>query len=465
MKTITIADMSMLQTPAQSAAAPTFRQKTELVRSLVRMHADVIEFPPIENEKTDLLFLRTVAPLAGDTILSQCAGYTEQSLDAAWNVVSCATHPRLSVAFPVSTTQMEFVCHKKPKAVAETVAALVARAKGYTSDVEFRAVDATRADPAFLAAVTAAAIEAGATTVTLCDTAAVLLPDEVASTVEALRAAVPALASVRLGAEFHDTLGMALSSTAAAVRAGADEVKCAAAYADSPSEEAFAAFIRSRGDSLGVTCRLSSTEISRVSESIRRIAEGRDTGRIPDAPAAEPLTLDQSSSITDVSRAVRALGYELSEEDTARVYEAFVQIAAKKPLTVRELEAIVATSAQQVPPTYRLVSYVITNGNLIAATAQVRLERDGTVLSGVCLGDGPIDAAFLAIEQIVGHHYELDEFQIQAVTEGREAMGSALVRLRDAGCLYSGNGLSTDIIGASIHAYLNALNKIVYQEN
>ena len=166
-----------------------------------------------------------------------------------------------------------------------------------------------------------------------------------------------------------------------------------------------------------------------------------------------------------MSRAVRALGYELSEEDTARVYEAFVQIAAKKPLTVRELEAIVATSAQQVPPTYRLVSYVITNGNLIAATAQVRLERDGTVLSGVCLGDGPIDAAFLAIEQIVGHHYELDEFQIQAVTEGREAMGSALVRLRDAGCLYSGNGLSTDIIGASIHAYLNALNKIVYQEN
>ena len=84
--------------------------------------------------------------------------------------------------------------------------------------------------------------------------------------------------------------------------------------------------------------------------------------------------------------------------------------------------------------------------------------------SGVSQGDGPIDAAFMAIEQIIGHHYELDDFQIQAVTEGRGAIGSALVKLRSGGKLYSGSGVSTDIIGASIRAYLNALNKIVYEE-
>ena len=92
------------------------------------------------------------------------------------------------------------------------------------------------------------------------------------------------------------------------------------------------------------------------------------------------------------------------------------------------------------------------------------LEKDGKRLGGVCAGDGPIDAAFLAIEQIIGHHYELDDFQIQAVTEGREAMGSALVKLRSGGKLYSGNGISTDVIGASIRAYISALNKIVYEE-
>ena len=94
----------------------------------------------------------------------------------------------------------------------------------------------------------------------------------------------------------------------------------------------------------------------------------------------------------------------------------------------------------------------------------MRLMKNGTLLEGVCIGDGPIDAAFRAIEQITGHHYELDDFQIQAVTEGREAMGQTIVRLRSAGKLYSGRGISTDIVGASIHAYLSALNKIVYEE-
>ena len=96
--------------------------------------------------------------------------------------------------------------------------------------------------------------------------------------------------------------------------------------------------------------------------------------------------------------------------------------------------------------------------------ANITLERDGKKLQGVSMGDGPVDAAFLAIEQIIGHHYELADFQIQTVTEGREAMGSALVKLRAGGKLYSGNGISTDIIGACIRAYISALNKIVYEQ-
>ena len=119
----------------------------------------------------------------------------------------------------------------------------------------------------------------------------------------------------------------------------------------------------------------------------------------------------------------------------------------------------------QVPPTYKLVSFVINSGNIINATANIHFKKDDQDHFGLAVGDGPIDAAFLAIEQITGHHYELDDFQIQAVTEGREAMGSTLVKLRANGKLYSGNGISTDIIGSSIRAYLNALNKIAYEEN
>ena len=94
----------------------------------------------------------------------------------------------------------------------------------------------------------------------------------------------------------------------------------------------------------------------------------------------------------------------------------------------------------------------------------MRLFKGDKLMESVSVGDGPIDAAFLAIELITGHHYELDDFQIRAVTQGRTAMGETIVKLRAGGKVYSGRGLSTDIIASGIFAYINALNKIVYEE-
>lgn len=109
-------------------------------------------------------------------------------------------------------------------------------------------------------------------------------------------------------------------------------------------------------------------------------------------------------------------------------------------------------------------NYIVNTGNVLASSAQITLTKNGETIQGISMGDGPIDAAFLALEQLIGRHFELDDFQIQAVTEGKEAMGSAFIKLRSDGKLYSGNGISTDIIGASIRAYINAVNKIAYEE-
>ena len=176
------------------------------------------------------------------------------------------------------------------------------------------------------------------------------------------------------------------------------------------------------------------------------------------------MHLDKNDSKESVQTAVLQLGYDLTEEDMVKVYEEFLRVAEKKNVGAKELDAVVASVALQVPPTYKLISYVINSGNVITATAQITVEKDGKEIKGICLGDGPIDAAFLAVEQIVGHHYELDDFQIQSVTEGKQALGSAIVKLRNNGKLYSGNGISTDILGAGIRAYINAVNKIVYEE-
>ena len=180
--------------------------------------------------------------------------------------------------------------------------------------------------------------------------------------------------------------------------------------------------------------------------------------------SSEDFSLSEHDDITEVSKAIAVLGYDLSAEDISNVYTEFKRISSKKTVTAKELDAIIASVALQVPTTYFLESYVINSGNIIPATANITVKKNGEVIRGLCGGDGPIDAAFHAIEQIIGHHYELDDFQIQSVTEGQEAVGSAVVKLRSNGKLYSGKGLSTDIIGASIRAYLNALNKIVYEE-
>ncbi len=155
----------------------------------------------------------------------------------------------------------------------------------------------------------------------------------------------------------------------------------------------------------------------------------------------------------------------MSDEDLSEIFRLFKEIAGRKKVDDRDIEALVAEAAGRANPTYQLDTYVINSGNAITATAFVRLLKEGRPLQAISIGDGPIDAAFLAIEQMLEHPYDLDEFQIQAVTEGREAMGDALVKLRHGGKLFPGRGLSTDIVGASIRAYLSAVNKIMSEEH
>ena len=261
---------------------------------------------------------------------------------------------------------------------------------------------------------------------------------------------------------------MADACAAAAVAAGAREVKAAAYRTDSVSLRHLAAVLAAKGADFGVQSGVNTTQLHRLIEQIERICRTERSKGSPFEPSAAPdsgLQLTARNTREDVVRAAARLGYDLTQEDGAKVYEAFCRIAEKKDTVgEKELDAIIAAAAMQVPPIYRLDSYVINTGNTISATAHVRLRKGDAVQEGISLGDGPIDAVFLAIEHIVGCHYELDDFQIQSVTEGREAMGQAVVRLRNGGKLYSGRGISTDIIGSAVHAYLGALNKIAYEE-
>ena len=362
---------------------------------------------------------------------------------------------------------MEYFCRRKPPAVLELIEGLVKKAVATGAEVEFVAEDATRAETPFLIKAINTAIDNGAKIITLSDVAGKMIPEEFSAFISETIQSVSALDSIKIAVECSNELSLALANVAAVINTSISEVKCVACGGNTLSVSDFTKFVSTRGLELGIESSIRTTEIRRLVSQIDWIINAKKelSKSSEDSTAENGIVLRAGDDIGTVTAAVAKLGYELSEEDAARVYEEFCRVAEKKDVESAELDAIVASAALQVAPTYILKSYVINSGNVINSTAQITLEKAGETYTGVCVGDGPIDAAFLAIEQILGHHYELDDFQIKAVTEGRQALGSALVKLRSGAKVYSGNGISTDIIGASIRAFINALNKIVYEEN
>ena len=461
MRSIAVSNQTLLTPMLKNTS---FRQKLEAARKLDHLGLEAIELPYPAGGEEDMLLMRSLWMTVKRSVLCCRTGITKESVDLAWEAVKGANKPRLAVAMPLSSAQLEYFCHLKPPKALGVIRELVAAAKEKCECVEFVCEDAARAERPNVLDAIQTAVEAGATLVTLCDSAGQSLPEEMAALVRDVRAAGVTLPlAVRPGNE----LGLAISCAVAALQAGADEIKTSCVDENALSAVQMARLFRARGADLGLESPLDITRVERTGKEIRELLS--DSGKVTpfDGPAfsrAGEETLPAGADDAALQKAILALGYELSEEDAQHVRDAVNREGKGRALTRAELEAVILSSSQQVPATYRLKSYLINSGTAITATAHVTLEKNGEALSGLCAGDGPIDAAFLAIEQIIGCHYEMDDFQIAAVTQNREAMGDALVKLRCNGRVYAGKGISTDINGAAIRAYLNALNKIAYEE-
>lgn len=445
-----------------------FKEKIEIVKHLDRLCVDVIETAPLLNGKSDVLLLHTIAPLAVNRTLSCALPLDDTLLADTIKAISKAANPRINVIAPVSTVQMEYHCHQKPAAVLEKISAIVSKIKAAGVETEVSFADATRAEKDFLISAVNGAITAGADVITICDTAGLLFPGEMYDFITGLKNDVPALKDVVLSVECSDELHMASACAVACLRAGAQQIKTAVGIAGKLELGDLADIINAKGAELDLATSLNRDACGKIVAQINNIVCGKNI------PVLEKKLVDNrsnswklssSDNMSVIGEAVKKLGYELSADDLANVYEEFQRIAQKKEVGSKDLDAIVATAAMQVPPTYTLKSFVINSGNIITSMAHVVMLKNGTEVQGFSTGDGPIDAAFIAIENIVGRHFELDDFQITAVTEGREAVGSSIVKLRADGKLYSGKGISTDIIGAGVRAYVDALNKICYEEN
>lgn len=456
MNQIKIADTTL----SDSKSTLSFKQKLEIARKLERLGVDAVELPEIGTARADTLLVRTAASFVKNSVISVAATSGEVAIDRAAEALGNTAHPRIRVELPMTSSIMEYTLHKKQNKMCDYVRSMVEKAKAVCNDVEFVAVDASRAEEAFLREAIQTAVDAGADKITLCDDAAVLLPDDFAAFVKRISDGV----EVPVGVQCNNKNGVATAAAILAVKNGAACVKTSIGGEATPLRE-FGALIKDIRENYDITANIRATELHRTIDQIEWIISGKAQNVVTREIVDDGVVLELNDTIDTVRENIEKIGYDLSDEDVKRVYEEFRRIARKKNVGIKELDAIVASAALQVPQTYILENYVINSGNRISSSAQISLQREGRTVQGIAIGDGPIDAAFHAIEQIIGRRFELDDFSIQTVTQEKEAMGNALVRLRVGGRIYSGTGLSTDIIGASIRAYVSAVNKIVYEED
>ena len=454
MKNIIVSDVT-LRALSQTEQKLTFREKLSIAESLDLVRVDAIELPFISDSKEEEVICRTISSSVKDATVKISVGDSEESVEKAFNCIKGAIKPCLQVIMPTSTTLMEYFYHLKANAMLDKIAILVKKAKSYCESVEFVAVDAFRAEDGFIKSCAKVAVENGANAITLADTEGTALREQYENLIKEVKESVDALVFI----EPSNKLSLGVSLVIDSIKAGADGVKTSS-IGDYVSVSQLANLIREKRFDLNVQVQLDITKTNTIFAEVGKSIEVKK-----EENAKVSGVVEGSASLKDIVEITKQLGYELSDEDYGKVYEEFKRVTAKKEaIDIKEFEAIVASNAMQVSSTYHLISFVVNSSNIISATANVVLEKDGEKLTGVSTGDGPIDAAFHAVEQIIGHHYELDDFQVHAVTKGRGAVGSSIIRLRANGKLYPGNGVSTDIIGACIRAYINAINKIVHEE-
>lgn len=467
-KEIMICDCTLLD--AATHIELSFREKIELCRLIDRLGVSAIDLCEIRQKKIDRLLIKSICSAVQRAVIAVPVSLTDPgSVQMTWEALKEARKARLQVIAPVSSVQMEYLLHLKAAGLAAAVESRVSECRSLTEEVEFIASDATRSDPEFLRKIIMAAIKAGAKTITLCDTAGVLTPDETVLFLSGLFSDIPELADLTVGFHCSDELNLADACAFSAVSAGVGMLKTTSYRGNAISLSGIVKILNIKGVSLKAKCTVENEQIKRITNQVDQICNAEKNRAVAFHESFSTHDTDIVLSIHDsfetVIMAAEKLGFDLGVEDQQKVWNVFIRTVEKKEtISLKELDAIIAAEAMQVPPAYHSIQYVINTGNTIGAMSHMKLMYHNQEIEGIASGDGAIDAAFNSIEIATGRHYELDDFQIQSVTEGREAMGETIVKLRHEGKLYSGRGISTDIVGAGIMAYINAVNKIVYEE-
>lgn len=498
MKRIKIFDTTLRdgeQAPGFSMDLP---EKLEVARQLERLRVDVIEAGFAIASPGDLEAIQRIAREIKEVSVCSLARSLPKDIDAAYEAVRHAVAPRIHVFLATSPIHMRHKLRMTPEQVLEQVANMTAYAAKRCPDVQFSAEDATRSDWDFLVRVFEAAIANGATTLNVPDTVGYSHPEEMKSLIAYLFQHTKGIENVTVATHCHNDLGLATANSLAAVSGGATQIECTlngiGERAGNASLEEVVMALSVRRDVFPVTTQVDTTQIYRASRLLQSVSgvtvppnkaivganafahesgihqhgvmNERTTYEIM-APVSvgipqNKMVLGKHSGRHAFEERLNALGFDLSGDELQSAFERFKVLADKKKVIQDgDLEAIVESRENALPGQIALSGFVINAGNTIDGTAIIKLRREEDIVQQVAIGDGPVDAAFKAINQIVGHEFQLESYQLGAVTEGGDAMGECVLRLALDGRSVTGRGLSTDIIEATIKAYVHAVNKLL----
>jgi len=522
---IRIFDTTLRDGEQSPGATMTSAEKFEVARGLARLGVDVIEagFPAASPD--DLEAVSRIAAEVGNPgdlrqevasqvpIICGLARTTRNDIDKAWEAVRLAAKPRIHTFLATSDIHMQYKLKMSRQQVVERVHEMVSYARSLCEDIEFSPEDAGRSDLEFLYLVLAEAIKSGATTLNIPDTVGYTLPDEFGALIEGIIRNTPKIENCIVSVHCHNDLGMATANTLAGIRAGARQAEVTingiGERAGNSALEEVVMALKTRQSTLNLTTGIDTTQIMHMSRLVSNytgilvqpnkavvganafaheagihqdgMLKHQQTYEImrPETVGAShtKLVLGKHSGRHALKNRLVSLGFSLDEAELVIVFERFKALADKKKgITDADLEALVSDEIYQPRELFSLDGLQVACGTMGMPTATIRLrDQDGNLHVHASVGAGPVDAAFKAIDEIVRFPITLLEFVVHAVTEGIDALGEVTVRIRgddsppvfdaqqemEQARTFGGYGADTDIVVASVKAYLSALNKML----
>ncbi len=496
---IQIFDTTLRDGEQSPGASLNVEEKLEIARQLERLGVDVIEAGFPISSPGDFQAVQSISRLIKNCTVCGLTRAVPKDIESAAQALEDAVRPRIHTGLGVSDSHLQHKLKMSREQALERGVTAVIHARKYVDDVEYFLEDSGRADRVYLCHVIEEVIKAGATVINIPDTTGYTTPDEYGSLIGYVMAHVPNINEAVVSVHCHDDLGLAVANSLAGVQNGARQIECTingiGERAGNTSLEEVVMAMRVRKDIYNLEVGINSPELYKTSRMVSSLtgiivqpnkaivganAFAHSSGIHQDGVLKERTTYEiidpkdvgiQESKIVLSARSGRhallhrltEMGYSFTDEQIDKIYTRFLDTAdRKKQIYDEDLKIIAESETSAVELIYELLHVQVSCGDKLYPTATVCMRnQQGRELIDSCHGTGPVDAVYRAINRIVGVENELIEFNVQAVTEGIDALADVTIRIRRGNDIYSGRGASTDIIVASGKAYVHAFNKLL----